>query len=78
MVGKGPHGLQQELSDGAQQSHWHSSRQVLLGQVEHTGAGGKLHVQRSRMIFHAQNDQLEGQKIGEADEELKMNCEGLP
>lgn len=70
VVGKRPHGLQEELSDGAQQSYWHSRCQVLLGHVEHAGAGCQLHVERSRMILHAQNHQLEEQKMGEADEEF--------
>lgn len=82
MVGKRPHGLQQELSDGAQQSHWHPGRQVLLGQVEDAGAGCQLHVERSRVILHAQNYQLEEQNTGEADEELlpvhpRRNSEGF-
>lgn len=62
VVGERPHGLQQKLSDGAQQSHWHPCSQVLLRQVEHTGTGCQLDVQSGRVVLHPQNHQLEENK----------------
>lgn len=76
MVGKRPHGLQQELRDGAQQPHRHSRSQVLLGEVEHAGARRQLHVQSSGVVLHAQHHQLEEQELGEAEGEGRKGGEG--
>lgn len=58
MVGERPHGLQQQLRDGAQQAHRHPGRQVLFGEVEHTGARCQLHVQGGGVVLHPHNHQL--------------------
>ena len=63
VVGESPHGLQQQLGDGAQQADGHARRQVLLGQVEDAGAGRQLDMQRHRVVLHSHHHQLWSRRI---------------